>query len=652
MQFQIEKLILWPKNEKYSYKYIEFNTNSVNIITGDSRTGKSAIIPIIDYCLASGECYIPTQTIRNACSWFGLVVQLDSSKILLARREPGVQKSTSDMMFIQGEEIEIPNIPEKNATCQTVKLFLDEYARLSFLETDETYYGSRPAFRDLMSFCFQPQNVVANANILFYKTDKTEHRNKLINIFPYVLGAITPEVLSARQELMDLQRKLKKKESDYQKLCELTIRWENEIRAWISVAIELGLLEENSRNLKFEVQLELLQELVKDNTEEKVLKCDGIIKSSKEMVMLREKENVLAMELTKYKNRYIEMSQLMKSVSEYRDTLSIQIERLNITEWLNEKAKKEHICPVCQQKCSDDSQRNIYLSRLEENRKKKKQMEEIPAAFEREYDMAKGQIQRLTDELVAVQKRIRIEENRMKQQRENNEANPSRYTLDGISRFLGKIEYASEAIASLEADGELSAEITKLRERIASLKKIADESVIKRKIENAITKISVKQMELLKLMDAERPDDPFRLDYRNLTVEVDGEDGRKDYLWEIGSGSNWLAYHISTILGLQEFFSTFQSSVPNFVVFDQPSQVYFPHGSTDDKKVQDLGDLDREAVKSIFTTMAKSISDVKNNMQILVLEHADASIYGDVKGVNEVCIWRNGEKLIPLEWIQ
>lgn len=456
MQFQIEKLILWPKNQKYSYKDIELNTNSVNVITGDSRTGKSAIIPIIDYCLASGECYIPTQTIRNACSWFGVVIKLEKNKVLLARREPGAQKSTSDMLFIQGEEIEIPEIPEKNTNCQAVKRFLDEYARLSFLETEDTYYGSRPAFRDLMSFCFQPQNVVANANILFYKTDKTEHRNKLINIFPYVLGAITPEALSARQELMDLQRKLKKKESDYEKLCELTIRWENEIKAWISVAIELGLLEETSRNMKFEAQLVLLQELVKNNTEEKVIKSNGIIKSSEEMVMLREKENELAMELTKYKNRHIEMSQLMKSVSEYRDALSIQVERLNIAEWLDEKARKEHICPVCQQKCSDDSQRNIYLSRLEDNRKKKKQMEEIPAAFEREYDMVKGQIQRLTDELVAVQKRIRIEENKLKPLRENDEANHSRYTLDGISRFLGKIEYASETIASLESDGELS----------------------------------------------------------------------------------------------------------------------------------------------------------------------------------------------------
>lgn len=651
MQFQIEKLILWPKNEKYSYNVIEFKINSVNVITGDSRTGKSAIIPIIDYCLASGDCYIPTQTIRDACSWFGIVVSLNSSKVLLARREPGLQKSTSDMMIIQDEEIEIPSIPEKNTTCQAVKRFLDEYSRLSFIDIAEDYYGGRPTFRDLMSFCFQPQNVVANANILFYKTDKTEHRNKLINIFPYVLGAITPEILSAHQELIDLQRKLKKRESDYDKLCELTVKWESEIRAWISVAIELGLLEEASRNVKFDTQLVMLQELVETNTEEKIIKSDSIIKNSEEIVKLREKENIIAMELTKYKSRYIEMSQLMKSITEYRDALTIQIERLNITAWLNERAKKEHICPVCQQKCIDNQQRNAYLRILEETQYKKGKLEEVPAAFEREYDLVKGEIQKLTDELVAIQKRIKIEENRIRQE-EFEKMNPNRYTLDGISRFLGKVEYASEAIAALESDGELLTEIEMIRNRIKELKGIADESIIRKKIENAITRISVKQMELIKSLDSERPDDPFRLDYKNLTVEVDGDDGRKDYLWEIGSGSNWLSYHISTILGLQSFFSTFQSSVPNFVVFDQPSQVYFPHESNEGKEMPNLGDLDREAVKSIFSTMTKSILDVKGNMQIIILEHADASIYGEIQGINEVCIWRNGNKLIPLEWIQ
>lgn len=276
------------------------------------------------------------------------------------------------MMFVQGEEIDIPEVPEKNANCQVVKQFLDEYARLSFLDTDESYYGSRPAFRDLMSFCFQPQNVVANANILFYKTDKTDHRNKLINIFPYVLGAITPKVLSARQELLELQRKLNRKERDYEKLCELTVRWENEINAWISVAIELGLLNEDVGNMSFDSKLVYLQNLTKANTEEKILKGDNIIKNSQELVSLKENENELALKLTKYKNRYVEMSRLMNSVSEYREALSIQVERLGITEWLNEKAQKEHICPVCQQKCSDDTQRNIYLHRLEENISKRK----------------------------------------------------------------------------------------------------------------------------------------------------------------------------------------------------------------------------------------------------------------------------------------
>ncbi|WP_292528801.1 hypothetical protein, partial [Mesorhizobium sp.] len=61
----------------------------VNVITGASKTGKSAVIPIIDYCLASGKCSIPVGTIRKSCSWFGIIVDTLEGKKLLARREPG-----------------------------------------------------------------------------------------------------------------------------------------------------------------------------------------------------------------------------------------------------------------------------------------------------------------------------------------------------------------------------------------------------------------------------------------------------------------------------------------------------------------------------------------------------------------------------------
>ena len=79
------------------------------------------------------------------------------------------------------------------------------------------------------------------------------------------------------------------------------------------------------------------------------------------------------------------------------------------------------------------------------------------------------------------------------------------------------------------------------------------------------------------MLDSERPNDPIRIDYQNLTVVVSGQDGRDDYLWEIGSGSNWLAYHISVTLAFQLFFNQqSHSPVPGFIVYDQPSQVYFP----------------------------------------------------------------------------
>src|SRR5665648_993817 len=221
MNFQIKKLILWPKKDGLDFKTIEFELNRINIITGASRTGKSAIIPIIDYCLGSGSCYIPVKTIRNACSWFGILIATNEKEILIARQEPGLQKSTDDMYLMEGTSLEIPSQVAKNITRQSLKRYLDETAKLSFLDieadTNNQFFG-RPSFRDLMAFCFQPQNIVANANTLFYKADTTEHRLKLINIFPYILGAVTPDILAKRQEINELTRELARKQRDLQKL--------------------------------------------------------------------------------------------------------------------------------------------------------------------------------------------------------------------------------------------------------------------------------------------------------------------------------------------------------------------------------------------------------------------------------------------------
>lgn len=52
MNFTINSIILWPRNTEHSPRCLSFDSEAVNIITGASRTGKSALIPIIDYYIA------------------------------------------------------------------------------------------------------------------------------------------------------------------------------------------------------------------------------------------------------------------------------------------------------------------------------------------------------------------------------------------------------------------------------------------------------------------------------------------------------------------------------------------------------------------------------------------------------------------------
>lgn len=654
--FQIEKIILWSKKIQCAFKTVDFEIEKVNIITGASRTGKSAIIPIIDYCLGDGNCQIPVNTIRDACSWFGVLVKLESKRILLARREPGQQKSTDDMMLLEGQEIVIPEIPAKNTTRKNVRRHLDEIARVSFLEIEQEElngFTDRPSFRDMMAFCYQSQNIVANANTLFYKADTMEHRTKLINIFPYVLGAVTPEILAKRQELSDLEKKLKRKERELEKMQEVSDRWQIEIGAWINAAKEYGLIEAEHSvdSLSFRDQLALLKEISQKNNTDVYILGENIKNSSKEIVELRKRENEISLELSKYKSRYLEMTQFVESIDDYRKTLTIQIDRLNISKWFEELTKKNEICPFCGSKHNVDEKMKELVSSLEALEYETEEIAEIPVAFEREYSLVQGKISELTENLNSIQKSIKIQNNK------KDETYNQKYTLESMSRFLGKVEYAEEAYRAMAFDGELQEEIVRLKGRISDLQKEINESVIQKKFRAALKNIELKVMKLLPMLDTERPEDNVEIDYKNLTITVTGKTGRKDYLWEIGSGSNWLSYHISVSLAFQMFFAEQNySTVPQFIVYDQPSQVYFPKklAQKENEKEEDpqLEDEDILAVRKIFEAMSSTLEKTSPHIQIIVLEHASEAAWSEIKNINLVEEWRgDNNKLIPREWL-
>src|SRR5438477_6929329 len=99
---------------------------------------------------------------------------------------------------------------------------------LDFEPGDEVGYRARPSFRDLMAFTFQPQNIIANPDVLFFKADTTEHREKLKTIFPYVLNAITASDLATRWEIDRLEKTLRRREAELNVAHGSLTVWKNE----------------------------------------------------------------------------------------------------------------------------------------------------------------------------------------------------------------------------------------------------------------------------------------------------------------------------------------------------------------------------------------------------------------------------------------
>lgn len=62
MKSYIKAIIIF--NENNEKRVVPLNPG-VNIITGESKTGKSALVEIIDYCLCSTRCTIPKGKITD-----------------------------------------------------------------------------------------------------------------------------------------------------------------------------------------------------------------------------------------------------------------------------------------------------------------------------------------------------------------------------------------------------------------------------------------------------------------------------------------------------------------------------------------------------------------------------------------------------------
>ncbi len=653
MYFAIEQIVLWSRDPRFDPRTVDIKPGVVNVISGASQTGKSAIIPIIDYCLGADKCAIPVGPIRSACSWFGIIVSTREGRKLFARREPGSQKSTGDMFVLEGEEVTLPKTIElKNSTIQAVKARLDELAGLSRLTLqsgdDPSGFRGRPSFRDLAAFTFQPQNVIANPDVFFFKADTYEHREKLKSVFPFVLRAVSAEVLAAQHELDSARRSLARLQRELASVRDVSGRWEGELRSWALRAREYGLVagpiaDDASRD----ELLEMLRSALSSQAERPGPSTEGIHEAVEELLALDHEESEVASSLQRSQRRLQEMTRLKDNAARYGQAMATQRDRLALASWMEELVSNEHQCPLCDNAFGESGDLKELVEALASVEGAAERAGTAAGSFDRELQHVHDEIGRDAERLSSFLIRKREAQSR------SDDVERLRFREAEVSRFLGSVERAIEVHESIGSDSQLVDRVSALEERVRELAEIVSKEGVAGRQRRALNRISLLAGRLLPGLEAERPNDPVELSITDLTVKVGGE-SREDYLWEIGSGANWLSYHIAMSLALQQFFMGGQSPVPSFLVYDQPSQVYFPRrlagGSTEVDPV--LEDEDVDAVRKVFTTIASVVASSQGEFQAIVLDHAGPDVFGGIDRVELVEEWRGEDKkLIPAKWL-
>lgn len=640
----IKKIVLWAKDTTKEPKVYELERDKLNIIYGDSKTGKSALIPIIDYCLCSSDCRIPTGIIRQACEWYGIVLQVRDESLLLARRDPGNRSTTSDMYTSRGKSFVVPfAIPEVNNTSAVVKNELNQLLGITDLQlpADESQYNQRPSIRDEAAFLFQPQNIIANPEALFYKLDDLDHRKKLSNAFPYFLGALTSQELLIRDELFALNKKIANINREIQSISNLSARWLGKIDSELTRAIELGLSSfDLDGGAGLNARIDEIGRISCLGSLDSQMDSDGLECASKKLLEFEKRDRELSVQLSQLQSRRHLIEETLDAYAEHEQTTHSLGDYLGTVEWMAGKVNDEGVCPICGASLtsrSDQIKKLVHTMRLMDDE------DSCPSylSLDKELKKVKEEIQAILDERATLGRSIRSL---------SDEINEEKYRFGEIDRFIGELRASYRQYVELRDDDGLVDDRDELLRKRKHLESNYNKKIIEERKADAIDLVARYTAEYLERLDVEDASMATRLDISNLSLLIQDEHGANHwrYLNQMGSASNWLSYHVALSLALQKYF---QEKSPvgmlSFIVYDQPSQVYFPH------EIDDARDRDKRAVKNLIGLLEHCASSQDFPCQIILTEHAGRDIWGAFTEVNVVAHWESdGEKLVPNDWIE
>ncbi|WP_232431572.1 DUF3732 domain-containing protein [Cupriavidus sp. UYPR2.512] len=622
----------------------------LNIITGKSSTGKSAILEIFDYCLGSTEDTIPVGKITERAETFFIALQFPRYLLVAARKQKSdrcflleVHGTDADQLlkFIErpkaffDSKYYMPLSDFKKSLGRYFAITLENVDEDPFLKASGRKKSATPSVRSFSSFMLQHQNLIANKHAIFYRFDEKEKRDQAINHFKILMGLVDEIYFDIHKEHEIAKYELKKIQSQIPKQVqrkEAAISRYNRYLAEFKSLAGHPLVDATAEEIYAKPKLFLK---VISGRSVKIDVLSDQVEVRRAELQAQRSDSLMSKRKLQGQMRLINES--LTSATQF--SLGMTAESLPTSTVLSEDAH----CPLCEAQTSAPAvEANRLVGAIEWLNAELKLSSYARESFA-------GERRKIQEELDAVNEQLR---------RIQADIRPLDEEIEKLKTSKSIDEQATKAKLRLEIaiqdqldkpESELSEQEELWLKEVERLAGLLAQYDIKDKLHILSQDIDAKMCELGDRFDFEETYKPsaLRFDVETFDLWYQQDAKTRVYLRSMGSGANWLYSHLALFMALHYQFAARSASgckIPPILFLDQPTQVYFP-ASLDDadefdaevlakqaKRENDVDD-DMNAVNNMFTQLAKFCADTGKTTgvtpQVIVSDHADKLILGE-----------------------
>ncbi|OUD30423.1 DUF3732 domain-containing protein, partial [Flavobacterium sp. FPG59] len=403
----------------------------------------------------------------------------------------------------------------------------------------------------------------------------------------------------------------------------------------IDEAKEIGILEQ-SVNPQNQREAYTFLEYV-SNWEFQPLTVKAENSALKELI---DKRSEFKIELGKISDNKKAATDYLKSSFGYSSEAKQQEIRLESINLYNSSNHDKSLCPLCENPPSNSiptiENINISLSNIKEDLKFTKaespRIQSYIDSVETQYHSVETELKRIEKSISALYV-------------ENEQARTIRDLNLRRGKIIGRVSLFLESVSVEQETENINSKIENLKSRIIELEKTVDSENEREILLSILNKINLQMSKWVEDLDVEYENNPIRFDINKLTMFIDS-DTKPIALPQIGSGANWVAYHLLIVFALHKHFIQNNRPVPSFIIIDQPTQVYYPPEKNDN--VVEVS-ADEIAVNKMFDFMFNVVESLTPKLQVIITDHAYLKNERFEQSVTEV--WRDGLKLIPIDWL-